>query len=268
MTWRGRNLGQLVVSPRSRSEGLTAAERRLLHDLARQAGLATHAVLLTVEVQRARERLVRAREEERRRLRGDLHDGLGASLAGLRMQVSTAPYLLESGDLDAVHQLFKRLEDELARHTVEVRRLIENLTPAALEQLGLPGAVRRAVSAFGHGAHPLLVEVTTAGVPEHPGQLPAAVEIAAYHISIEAVANAARHAHASVCRVHLALSERELTVEVVDDGRGLPSGEAVIRGVGLNSMQERATELGGVLLLDASPHSGVCIIARLPLALT
>jgi signal transduction histidine kinase len=185
MTHHGKTVGQLIVSPRSQHAGFRAPERRLLRDLARQAALAAHAVVLTGEVQRARERLVRAREEERRRLRRDLHDGLGAALAGLRMQVSTSPYLLESGDVAAIRQLFGWLDDELARYTVQVRRLIEGLTPAPLEQLGLPGAVRRAAAVFERGTHPLTVDVISDGVPERPGQLAAAVEIAAYHISVE-----------------------------------------------------------------------------------
>jgi two-component system NarL family sensor kinase len=201
-------------------------------------------------------------------------------LAGMRMQVSTSPYLLESGDVDAIRQLFGRLDDELARYTVQVRRLIEGLTPAPLEQLGLPGAVRRAAGVFERGTPPLTVDVISDGVPERPGQLAAAVEIAAYHISVEAIANAARHAQATNCQVRLTMAQPELVVEIFDDGHGLPpdlagsdqnrpsAGDgAATGGVGLNSMRERAEELGGVLCVDATPFGGARVVARLPLAM-
>jgi two-component system NarL family sensor kinase len=267
MTYQGHPVGRLLISPRTVDEDLTPAERRLLADLARQAGLATHSVLLSVELQRSRERLVRAREEERRRLRRDLHDGVGAALAGLRMQVSTAPYLLDAGDEQAVRALFRRLEEELGRYAGEVRRLIEGMTPAALDQLGLPGALRRMAAAFERGTPPLQVEIVAVDVPERPGQLPAAVEIAAYRIATEAITNAARHAGATRCRVRLAISGGELVVEVTDDGPGLAS-EAQVRqaGVGLSSMRERATEIGGVCLIEFPPRAGVRVFARLPVA--
>lgn len=276
MTHQGHPLGRLLISPRAVGEDLTPAERRLLADLARQAGLATHSVLLSVELQRSRERLVRAREEERRRLRRDLHDGVGAALAGLRMQVSTAPYLLDAGDDRAVRDLFRRLEEELGRYAGEVRRLIEGMTPAALDQLGLPGALRRMSAAFEHSAPPLRVSVVSVDVPERPGQLPAAVEIAAYRIVTEAITNAARHAHASTCQVRLAITDGELVVEVTDDGPGVSrGGDGVARsastngpdrptGVGLSSMRERATELGGVCLIEFPPRAGARVFARLP----
>lgn len=276
MTHQGFPIGRLLISPRAVGEDLTPAERRLLADLARQAGLATHSVLLSVELQRSRERLVRAREEERRRLRRDLHDGVGAALAGLRMQVSTAPYLLDAGDEQAVRDLFRRLEEELGRYAGEVRRLIEGMTPAALDQLGLPGALRRMSAAFEHSTPPLRIVIVSVDVPERPGQLPAAVEIAAYRIVTEAITNAARHAGATTCQVRLAITDGELVVEVTDDGPGRPRQENGVgrpastkaqdrqAGVGLSSMRERATEIGGVCLIEFPPRAGARVFARLP----
>lgn len=275
MSHQGHQVGLLLISPRTVDENLTSAERRLLADLARQAGLATHSVLLSVELQRSRERLVRAREEERRRLRRDLHDGVGAALAGLRMQVSTAPYLLDAGDERAVRDLFRRLEDELGRYAGEVRHLIEGMTPAALDQLGLPGALRRMSAAFEHSTPPLRVSIVALDVPERPGQLPAAVEIAAYRIATEAVTNVARHAGAGTCQVRLAITDGELVVEITNDGPGQFRQKNKLdrsastdgrNGVGLSSMRERATELGGVCLIEFPERSGVRVFARLPVA--
>lgn len=229
-----------------------------------------------MELQRSRERLVRAREEERRRLRRDLHDGVGAALAGLRMQVSTAPYLLDVGDQRAVRDLFRRLEEELGRYAGEVRRLIEGMTPAALDQLGLPGALRRMSVAFEHSTPPLRVVIVSVDVPERPGQLPAAVEIAAYRIVTEAITNTARHAGARTCQVRLAITDGELVVEVTDDGPGSSrqedgaggsastKGQDRQAGVGLSSMRERATEIGGVCLIEFPPAAGARVFARLP----
>jgi len=118
---------------------LSAAEERLLHDLARQLGGALHARLLREDLQRARERLVLAREEERRRLRRDLHDGIGPALAGLTLKTETARALLPPGSDSASRQLHD-LSEEIRRTVVDVRRLVEGLRPPALDELGLAGA--------------------------------------------------------------------------------------------------------------------------------
>jgi len=236
--------------------GLRSRDRRLLDDLARHLGGVLHAHALTDELQRARERLVVAREEERRRLRRDLHDGLGPSLAGhlLRLDVVAGKVRNEpavAADVDA-------LRDELRDTMLDVRRVVEGLRPPALDELGLAGAVQQAVSRL-TAASGVAAELDLAV----PHTLPAAVEVATYRIITEAVTNTVRHAQARRCRIGIASSDAALVVEVMDDGCGAghrPSGSS---GHGLSTMRERAEELGGTLTV--SSDDGTVVRASLPL---
>ncbi len=239
---------------------LSAAEERLLHDLARQLGGALHARLLRQDLQRARERLVLAREEERRRLRRDLHDGIGPALAGLTLKTETARALLPPGSDGASRQLHD-LSEEIRCTVVDVRRLVEGLRPPALDELGLADACAQAVERLTAGSGLAASVQASDDLPA----LPAAVEVAAYRIVVEAVTNTVRHAHARRCRVSIACIPAGLAVEVTDDGTGLvASGH---HGHGLAIMRERAEELGGtVTVRDGSP--GVTVQARLPAVTT
>jgi signal transduction histidine kinase len=241
---------------RAPDRALRTAEERLLHDLARQLGGALHARLLRDDLQRARERLVLAREEERRRLRRDLHDGIGPALAGLTLKTETARALLPPGADGASRQLHV-LGEEIRRMVVDVRRLVEGLRPPALDELGLVGACTQAVDRLTAGAG---LTASVNACDDLPA-LPAAVEVAAYRIVVEAVTNTIRHARARHCRVSIACTPGGLAVEVTDDGTGLAA--AGQPGHGLAIMRERAEELGGtVTVSDSSP--GVIIQARLP----
>jgi two-component system, NarL family, sensor kinase len=259
MTYQGQVVGRLLVSPRSPSQSFTAGERDLLQNLARQAGLAAHAARLTADLQRSRERLVRSREEERRRMRRELHDGLGPSLAGMTMQVGAARAMLAAG-ADPVERLLRDLEQQLQACITEVRRLVDHLRPRALDQLGLIGAIRQQVDAFSAAADGNTLEITVEA-PDELGELPAAVEVAAYRIATEAVTNTVRHANARRCQVRLQLQDG-LVVEVSDDGVGLGDRHPI--GVGLTSMRERAEELGGSLTVERLPQHGTRIRAELP----
>jgi signal transduction histidine kinase len=250
----GTTVGSLTYRVPARP--LSAAEERLLHDLARQLGGALHARLLREDLQRARERLVLAREEERRRLRRDLHDGIGPALAGLTLKTETARALLPPGSDSASRQLHD-LGEEIRRTVVDVRRLVEGLRPPALDELGLAGACAQAVERLTAGAG----LVASVDARDDLAPLPAAVEVAAYRIVVEAVTNTVRHARARHCRVSMTLTPAGLAVEVTDDGTGLVA--AGHHGHGLAIMRERAEELGGtVIVRDDSP--GVTVEARLP----
>jgi signal transduction histidine kinase len=235
---------------------LSAAEERLLHDLARQLGGALHARLLREDLQRARERLVLAREEERRRLRRDLHDGIGPALAGLTLKTETARALLPPGSDGASRELHD-LSEEIRRTVVDVRRLVEGLRPPALDELGLAGACAQAVERLTTGAGLAASVDARDDLPV----LPAAVEVAAYRIVVEAVTNTVRHARARHCQVSIACTPAGLAVEVTDDGTGLNA--AGHHGHGLAIMRERAEELGGTVTVRDGPP-GVTVQARLP----
>src|SRR5689334_10559851 len=238
--------------------GLSVPEERLVRDLARQLGGALHARLLRDDLQRARERLVLAREEERRRLRRELHDGIGPALAGLTLKTETARALLPAGTERAAGQLHD-LGEEIRRTVIDVRRLVEGLRPPALDELGLAGACAQAIERL-TTATGLTASVDTPG--DLPA-LPAAVEVAAYRIMVEAVTNTVRHARARHCQASLALTTAGLSITVIDDGTGLSASNR--HGNGLAIMRERAEELGGtVTITDATP--GVNVEAHLPAA--
>jgi signal transduction histidine kinase len=210
------------------------------------------------ELQRARERLVAAREEERRRLRRDLHDGLGPALAGAALKVEAAENLLAS-DPDAAGGLLEDARSEIQNAVTDVRRLVYALRPPALDELGLVGALREQAERLGAGEHPRVEIDAPAGL----AGLPAAVEVAAYRISLEAMTNSARHGDADTCVVRISVNS-DLELEVVDDGRGLPSDYR--SGVGIASMRERAEELGGSCAVEQIDGRGTRVHARLPLA--
>jgi signal transduction histidine kinase len=259
LTYRGETVARLLIGARARGEGFNAADRRLLGDLARQAGVAAHAVRLTADLQRSRERLVSAREEERRRLRRDLHDGLGPTLAGIALGLQLARDE-HHRDPEMQDALLGRLTEETRRCIAEIRRLAYELRPPALDELGLVPALREQAAQLTGAADGLVVSMEVSN--ERP-TLPAAVEVAAYRITLEALTNVTRHAHAHNCTVHLAVNGA-LELEIVDDGLGLsPEHRA---GVGLASMRERAAELGGACSVERLPAGGTRVRAHLPLA--
>ncbi|HEX5505103.1 MAG TPA: histidine kinase [Thermomicrobiales bacterium] len=264
LTYQGEAEGELLLAARAPGEDFSAADRRLLADLARQAGVAARAVRLADEARRlaadlqvSRERLVLAREEERRRLRRDLHDGLGPRLAALTLRVETARDRLAHDPL--ADELLTDLAGRLEGAVTDIRRVVYALRPPALDDLGLAGALRQAAEGYGPGATRIAVEAPAALPP-----LPAAVEVAAYHIAQEALTNVVRHATARACTLRLALDPAadSLTVEVEDDGRGIAPGAPA--GVGLASLRERAAELGGACTIEARPAGGTLVRAALP----
>jgi signal transduction histidine kinase len=250
----GVTVGELLVAARV-GETLREADRRLIVDLAPQVAAAVHAVGLALELRAARRRLVELREEERRRIRRDLHDGLGPALAGLTFTLD-AVHNLTGSDLERAKSLLASATEQTQTMIAEVRRLIYGLRPPALDELGLVGSLRSVVSREVPRATAVTVELPDALPP-----LDAAVEVAAYRIVQEAVTNVARHAHARSCRLHLAVEPDALVVEVADDGQGIAQRAT---GVGLHTMRERAVELGGTCTIDSRPGLGTIVRARLP----
>ncbi len=258
LVYQREEIGRLVLSPRAPGEAFSDADRSLLEDLARQAEVAVHAVRLTSDLQHSRERLVATREEERRRLRRDLHDGLGAQLAGLNVQAGALRRLIPR-DPDAAEEVVVELREELRGAIADIRRLVYDLRPPALDDLGLVESLRQLAERYGSKDEPLsvLVEAT-----EDLPNLPAAVEVAVYRITQEALTNVARHARARNCVVRLVVNE-DVALEIVDDGVGIP--EVRSAGVGLSSMHERASELGGSCTVEPVPKGGTQVLVRLPL---
>jgi two-component system NarL family sensor kinase len=251
LVFAGETIGVLAAEHREGGLPFTAAERRLLAGIAGQVAAAGHAVSLTRDLLRSRERLVAATEEERRRLRRDLHDGLGPGLAGVVLGLQRARHQL-SGDPGAAAAQLDALTAQTQQAIAEVRRLVYNLRPPALDELGLVGALTEQAQTLGG--------ITVEG-PARPQHLPAAVEVAAYRIALEAMTNTVRHAHASHGLVRVSI-DGALHLEITDDGTGLPDGYRA--GVGISSMRERAAELGGRCVVSSSP-AGTLVRATIPL---
>jgi signal transduction histidine kinase len=260
LAYRGEQIGRLLVTPRTVRGRLSERDRRLLEDLAHPVALTVNAVELSARLQRAREQLVATREEERRRLRRDLHDQLGPTIAGMVMQLEAASNVL-GRDPGAVEPMLAALRGTAQDAIGDIRRLVNELRPPVLDEHGLAGAIREWSDRFygDHGQDGLALSI------EVPSQLPplaAAVEVAALRIVQEAVTNVARHSRARSCRVRLA-ANGALAVEIEDDGRGLPSDHRP--GVGLCSMKERAAEVGGTCTVNSPAGGGTRVHAILPL---
>ncbi|MFD7710566.1 histidine kinase [Streptomyces sp. NPDC059786] len=253
-------LGQLILAVAPGREPFGPADRRLLDTLAHQVSGAASIVLLTNELQQSREQIVLAREEERRRLHHRLHDGLGPDLAAGVMRMEAARELVERHPDAAIRHLDEQIS--LTRSLVgDIRGLVYNLRPPALDQLGLACALRERTNRLTQPDVPGRMRVLVEQQGDLDG-LPAAVEVAAFWIGVEAVNNAIRHARASVCRIELT---RGVTLSVVvrDDGRGLP--HRVTPGGGLISMRERAEELGGTWGIHRGRQGGTVVEAHLPI---
>jgi signal transduction histidine kinase len=262
IVYRGRQVGRLVLSPRGPRESFSAVDERLLADLARQAAPAVEAVRLTADLRRSREELVSTREEERRRLRRDLHDELGPAMAGSLMKVAAARSLIGS-DPARASTLLDDLEADARGMIDEIRRIAHNLRPPLLDMAGLVGALRQQVATFDGGTPGRRLHVDLEAPDELP-PLPAAVEVAGLRIAMEGLTNAARHSGASTVRISLGVDGDSLVVSVRDDGSGI--SDSAPMGIGLASMRERADELGGSLRVLAADGGGTTVVARLPLA--
>lgn len=265
LTHRGECIGALCLSPRAPGEAFSAADRRLLRDLASQAGAAAQAVQLTValqaslqELRHSRERLIVAQEEERRRIQRDLHDGLGPVLASMRLRLEACLELTQS-NLSLVEHL-ERLHELVGQATADIRRLVYDLRPSVLDQLGLIPAVQQHIERFSRETS-LKVQFT----PPTNLAIPAAAEVAIFRITHEALVNAQKHAQASQVVLRLSQQDEWLTLEIIDNGVGfVANGPGVSPGTGLGSMRERAELLGGKMNLCSQPGIGTELTVHIP----
>jgi signal transduction histidine kinase len=251
---RGEVVAWLVVTPREGERALDERDGEVLRGIADQVAPAVAALQLSRELQSSREHLVAAREAERLRLRQELHDGLGATLAGLRLQVDTARDLVDD---EQVAGLLRAAGAGVAHAVAEVRSLTDGLRPPGNDDLGMPGALRAlAVRVDGPG---LRVETRV----DDDLDLDPAVEVAAYRIAAEALANVARHAGAGWARLEVHATHRVVVV-VADDGVGLADDRR--GGLGLASIRQRAEEVGGGVEVGPGPDGrGTVVRASLPL---
>jgi signal transduction histidine kinase len=252
---RGEVVGRLRVATRPGERVLDPRDAEILARMADHVAPALAALRLHRELQRSRESLVNAREAERRRLRSELHDGLGATLAGMRLQVESAQSLVDD---PTAQRLLTATGGGIAQAVAEVRHLCEGLRPPGVDDLGLSEAIHLAVERI--RTPDLAVTVDVGPLPD----VGPAAEAAAYRITAEALANVVRHAEARAVGVVLQATPEQLELSVSDDGVGLGEG-AGHRGVGIASMRRRAEELGGRLTLTTPPGGqGTLLQATLP----
>ncbi|MEV7970495.1 sensor histidine kinase [Sphaerisporangium sp. NPDC088356] len=251
LVWHGVPVGRMLIGRPGQRRFPLAHDERMITVLTPFVADVAHAANMAADLQRSRHQILTAREEERRRLRRDLHDGLGQALGDMAMSVTMARKVLHDSP-ESAERLLVRLRAGMDRVTHEIRELVYGLRPPALDDLGLAEAVR------------LLAEPDASLVVEGElDELPAAVEVAAYRITQEALTNARRHARASRIVVTLSRSADGLRLRVRDDGVGLPAEFRA--GVGLASMRERAAELGGTCAITAETEGGTLVEASFPI---
>jgi two-component system, NarL family, sensor kinase len=258
-------VGALVVGLRSGEPRLDPADALIIELLAAPVAVAVHATRLADELRASRERVISGREEERRRIRRDLHDGLGPMLTSVVLNADAAWHLVDT-DPRRSAELVAKIRDQTVTAIDDIRRLVYDLRPPALDGMGLVGALREyalGVPARADGT-PLTV---TVDAPEALGELPAAVEVAAYRIATEAITNVARHSTAASAAVALDRADGRLHLSIVDDGvdDGVDgAATAWTPGVGLASIRERASELGGACRIERDDR-GARVLVDLPI---
>jgi signal transduction histidine kinase len=250
---RGVEVGRLVLEA-PLGERLDLRTLELVEQLAALVAVALDLALVNAELEDARSRVADVRQEERRLLRRELHDSLGPSLAGTSLALAG---LARSEGLDpGAIRMLAQLQDELAQRSEDVRQMARHLLPPALEDGRLGAALDQLAERFDQARFAVTVEA------KDPDRIDARRQIAAYHVAGEALLNAYRHAGARHCRVSLDHLDGAVRLVVEDDGTGLDT--TTRPGIGLRSMHERATELGGTLTVDPAPAGGTRITLILP----
>jgi signal transduction histidine kinase len=277
---QGEVVGALSLAPRRAGEVFSGADLRLLRGLASQAGVAIHAHRLTLalhasleELRQSRERLIMAQEAERQRVQRDLHDGLGPTLASMRMRLEACLDRAQEIAPDLTADL-ERVDEMVGQATADIRRLVYALRPPVLDQIGLVPALRQHIAQFTRETG-IVVRFTA----ETPLSMPAAAEVAIFRIVQEALLNVQKHAHAALVEVIFLQRAGEVTLDLCDDGVGLRAegnGAGITRasatdapqeGTGLRSMRERADLLGGRLSVEDQRDAGVRVALRIPIHL-
>jgi len=253
---KGMSVGRLILGVHRLEEALPPGTRHMIEDLARQVSIAVQTHSLTEDLRHSRERLVNAREEERRRLRRDLHDGLGSSLASMTLHINEA-VSHHRNDPERSRHALDLVQKQMRESIDDIRRLVYSLRPPALDEFGLAFALQELSMQVQSSS----LQISLEGA-DRKLSLSAASEVAIYRIVQEALTNVTRHANASKCHIRLTEENDRLHIRISDNGRGLPAH--VKPGIGMRSIRERAEELGGVFELESVPGKGTKIHVILP----
>jgi len=262
LRYQQESIGQLLLAARSPGESFSPADLRLLDDLARQAGIAANAVRLSEDLQRSRERLLLAREEERRRLARELHDSVSQALYGTSLGAHAARTALDR-DPDHVAEPLEYILSLAEAALAEMRALIFELRPESLETEGLVSALSKQAAAL-QARHELVVATELCDEPD----LPLPVKEDLYRIAQEAMHNTVKHAHASHVDLRLDRTPDGITLEIRDDGVGFDPSASFPGHLGLHSMRERVTNLGGTFEIESAQGQGAALRVHVPVQAT
>jgi len=254
---KGMSVGRLILGVHRLEEALPPGTRHMIEDLVRQVSIAVQTYILTDDLHRSRERLVNAREEERRRLRRDLHDGLGSSLASMTLHLNEAAHHYLDHP-ERTKQSLETVQRQMRESIADIRRLVYSLRPPALDEFGLAFALQELSLQVQTSSLQISLEGT-----DRELALSAAAEVAIYRIVQEALTNVVRHADASKCQIQLEMASGFLHVQIADNGKGIPAHAKP--GIGVSSIRERAEELGGTFELESILGHGTKIHVSLPI---
>jgi two-component system NarL family sensor kinase len=246
-------IGNLIVGPRHGERRLSGSDQRVIDVVAAPLAIVLQAQALSEDLKASRERVLEAAEEERSRLRRELHDSLGPLLTGAAFKADGIALAAQHRP-ERAESLAIDLADQLRQSVEGVRQLAYGLRPAALDALGLVGALEEQ----GRRLRPVKVVIDA---PESLPTLPSSVEVAAYRIATEALTNVIRHSDAKLASVRLKTNDGTLEMIITDDGTSnLPWSP----GLGLTSIKSRASEIGGAC--EAGPTAdGGRVVTTLPL---
>lgn len=261
LIFRGHSLGVLVaLGSLGRSGGFTEEDERVLDSFAVSAATAV-ATAQSVAEDRMRGS-IEATERERGRWARELHDEALQSMAGLRVTLSGAR---RGGEGVETEELLTQAIERVDAAIAEMRRLIADLRPAALDELGLAPALEALVERLTWG-EVLNVELRVDLAYDsgrRPTRLVSQIEDTVYRLAQEALNNAARHAGTDSAKVEVTEARDTVQVRIHDEGRGFdPAAET--DGFGLLGMRERVMLAGGTLKVESSPENGTTVIAILP----
>ena len=253
LTYDAEPVGRLIAGPRHGEHRLSRADQKIVDLLAAPLAIVLHAQALTEDLKVSRERVIDAAEEERARLRRELHDSLGPLLTGAAFKADGIALAAQTRP-ERAESLAIELADQLRQSVEGVRQLAYGLRPAALDELGLVGALREEGRRFS----PVKVIIDA---PESLPTLPSSVEVAAYRIAAEALTNVVRHSDAKLASIQLITNDGTLEMIISDNGT---SAAPWPPGLGLASIKSRASEIGGAC--EAGPTAeGGRVVATLPM---
>ncbi len=251
---QGETLGELSVRMPA-NDPMNPAKRKLVEDLASQAGLVLRNVRLIQELRASRQRLVAAQDQERRKIERNIHDGAQQQLVALAVKQRMAASAIGRDD-ERARAILEELQSETQQALEDLRDLARGVYPPLLADRGLAAALEAQAR---KSAVP--VDVMADGI----GRFPQEIEAAVYFSCLEAMQNVAKYAAASGAVIRLANVGGELTFEVEDDGGGFDTSSTGY-GTGLQGMADRLDALGGRLEVRSAPGKGTVVTGRVPSA--